>query len=1175
MFIKVGTKMVNGVNKKAKILIVDDIPDTVQLLKDWLESHEYDALGVTSSLMALEVAETEKPDLILLDIMMPKMDGMETCRRLKANPKTAGIPVVIVTAKNPSDARAEGMMAGAVDYITKPVNLNDLIKRIDTALSTTSQEPADVQRLLEEAAHSALTILSTEMVWLLGVDNSDQTLKHRVLATTGGARLETEFLLKVAGGQSIPRFPTQDDSNPICSTLMTRKMMVNVPTDTLKGNPSTQALFQAAELIRLNYLTIVPLTAAGKTPGVMILGELQPRDMESARARQIMTALGTQAAIALDYSRLITDLTQREVDMQREQNFRQMILDTMSDGLVVIDSKGTVKYTNRRLLRMTNYPRGYWEGRSVGELFHPDDRVEVMVGLLREGITTMKFEQRVITRDNRVLPVWLTRSRAQSDDLNNQVIVLSDMTEQKRREADLERQTARLLALNQSSHAITSNLSLHETLNNILNAARNVVESQGASLFLINKDNPEELMVVAAVGTGASIIQGLRVPLGEGVAGWVAREARPQLVSDIERDPRFYRAVDEQTGLSTRSLIAVPLINADQVIGVIEVVNKLNDGLFTQDDVHLLESMAGTAAVSIVNARLFDETRRRVNELGTLLNASEAASSTLQFSQVLESIARNLAEGLNASRCIIMAWNAGKNRLESLADMCDMTWMVENAPRRRLDDEPLAKQALTSNRPLTASLLKADLSDNEREALARTGMVSLLLLPVPRDGVVIGLVELYSLSPRAMFGQRDAVEAFAVVETWALGEAVNRFEEAEPEQLTDLASQLLKIGATCWVTIYAWETDADEMVLLHEQGFAEWTKRPGTTLPIDNYPTMQEVIRDKEWRMGSLEDAQADPAEANWLAYHGGRASLMLPLLERGTPAGIIKLVSAEDRRFDEDEIRLGQGIANVVSSALENARLYQSLDSRARALEGAYRELQEADKAKDEFIQNVSHELRTPLISVLGYASLLGEGEFGPVTEQQVEALGIINQKAQKLADLVEDIVSVQALETRTYDRHPAHMLEIVQEVLQKHAKRIQEVGLQINLQASPDLPTVMVDAGSMGEAFEKLLDNAIKFGSEGKTIDVFVQDTSGPVIQVVVRDYGIGIDPSEHQKIFRRFYQVDGGTARRYPGTGLGLAIAKTIIEGHGGRIGVKSALNEGATFVFTVPKAAVSEA
>jgi len=71
---------------------------------------------------------------------MPKMDGMETCRRLKANPVTASIPVILVTARNPSDARAEGMLAGAIDYITKPVNLNELVSRIEIALSRADQQ---------------------------------------------------------------------------------------------------------------------------------------------------------------------------------------------------------------------------------------------------------------------------------------------------------------------------------------------------------------------------------------------------------------------------------------------------------------------------------------------------------------------------------------------------------------------------------------------------------------------------------------------------------------------------------------------------------------------------------------------------------------------------------------------------------------------------------------------------------------------------------------------------------------------------------------------------------------------------------------------------------------------------------------------------------------------------
>ena len=92
-----------------------------------------------------------------------------------------------------------------------------------------------------------------------------------------------------------------------------------------------------------------------------------------------------------------------------------------------------------------------------------------------------------------------------------------------------------------------------------------------------------------------------------------------------------------------------------------------------------------------------------VNELGTILNASGAASSTLQFSQVLEGIARNLAEGLEVGRCTIMSWNASKGRLESLAEICDLTWSSETAPKREFADEPFIQMVLTSGTMVHAS----------------------------------------------------------------------------------------------------------------------------------------------------------------------------------------------------------------------------------------------------------------------------------------------------------------------------------------------------------------------------------------------------------------------------------------------------------------------------------------
>jgi signal transduction histidine kinase len=182
---------------------------------------------------------------------------------------------------------------------------------------------------------------------------------------------------------------------------------------------------------------------------------------------------------------------------------------------------------------------------------------------------------------------------------------------------------------------------------------------------------------------------------------------------------------------------------------------------------------------------------------------------------------------------------------------------------------------------------------------------------------------------------------------------------------------------------------------------------------------------------------------------------------------------------------------------------------------------------------------------------------------------LQIVVDKAQKLAKLVEDIVIMQALETPSFDRQPVDLPTIIHEVIARNSARAQEVNLKIVTRMPQELPAVMADSKSIGDAFEKLLDNALKFATDGERVEVMIQDTDGPMVQVGIHDYGIGIDPSEHAKIFRRFYQVDGGAARRYAGTGLGLALAKAIIEGHGGKIWVKSKLNEGSTFFFTLPK------
>ena len=1151
------------------ILVVDDIPDTLNLLANWLDMHGYHTLRATSGYDAIDIAASQSPDLILLDVMMPKMDGIETCRQLKTQPKTAGIPVILVTARDPSDARADGMIAGAIDYITKPVNLDDLKDRVDTVFRRSDSGKMDVQRLLQEVAHTAMTMLDSRLVWLLAYDEVRNQLVSETLTTSSGSREEASFLKTATGEIGSLDFALDDTENLLVQALVNRQTAINISTLRLKDTPATSQLYEATEQLNINYVTLVPLSAAGKVIGLMVLGYYQPQDTETPRAQQILSSFGSQAATALDYARLMTDLHERESESESDQTFRQMILDTMTDALIVIDSSGHIKFTNRRLLRMTGYDEAYIEGRLVGDLFHAEDRAEIMRGLLSENATTMKFEQRLVTESGRIIPVLLARSRTQTNPLDNQVIVLSDITVQKQREQELERQTGQIRALYQAAQAITSNLSLHEVLQDILNAATNVVEAQGASLFLVNREKDNELFVVAAVGYRADDMLGLQVPFGEGLAGWVAREAEPQLVTDSSDDPRFYKVVDEQTGMSTRSLIAVPLFQGEQVLGVLEVVNKLGDGVFDVGDMRLLESMAGTAAVSIVNARLYDQARRRVVELGALLGASEAASSTLELASVLEHIVRSLSENLDVAQSIIMSWNNTQNQLVSLAEFANAHWISERGPQQIISTGTVHHEVLQTGRSRIINLQSMPLNALDRQALEQAALASMLVCPIQRLGDVVGTASL--LSDKADAYDTHTISAvFSQITNWANQlEPTVALEQVSNNQLTALIDNLLKIDSTCRVWIQVGTLETDKLTTIRESGFTEWTQRNGPGLALDDNPTLDKVIQSQSTHRMALTTLKETEAEFQWLQARGGRAALLVPLLLHGVSIGMVILIDVDDRLFDAEEINLAQGIANVVSNAMENARLYQSLQSRAKALESAYSELQEADHIKDQFIQNVSHELRTPLIHVLGYADLLAENTFGPINSEQRDALRTIAEKGQQVADIVEAMVTVQTDEKQVYNFQPTDLLNLVQDVIKAQQSKMDKTTLKLVMHLPPNLPQVRADKAAVTEVIEKLLDNALKFGSDGEQIEVMIRDTEGPYVQVAVRDHGIGISKSEHTKIFQRFYQVDGSATRRYGGTGLGLAVAKTIIEKHNGKIGVQSKLGEGSIFHFSLPK------
>jgi DNA-binding response OmpR family regulator len=139
------------VTEPARILVVDDTPNNVKLLADVLAARGYAVLTASSGPQALELVASQRPDLVLLDVMMPGMSGYDVCRKIRERPDTAMLPIVMVTALDPGPERVKGIEAGADDFLTKPVNQAEILARVRSLLriKTLHDELAAVNRTLE------------------------------------------------------------------------------------------------------------------------------------------------------------------------------------------------------------------------------------------------------------------------------------------------------------------------------------------------------------------------------------------------------------------------------------------------------------------------------------------------------------------------------------------------------------------------------------------------------------------------------------------------------------------------------------------------------------------------------------------------------------------------------------------------------------------------------------------------------------------------------------------------------------------------------------------------------------------------------------------------------------------------------------------------------------------
>lgn len=258
-----------------------------------------------------------------------------------------------------------------------------------------------------------------------------------------------------------------------------------------------------------------------------------------------------------------------------------------------------------------------------------------------------------------------------------------------------------------------------------------------------------------------------------------------------------------------------------------------------------------------------------------------------------------------------------------------------------------------------------------------------------------------------------------------------------------------------------------------------------------------------------------------------------------------------------------------VITDVSELKTMQRQLELRAHELEAANEELRLHDRAKDGFLSNVSHELKTPLSTVSGYVEMLSSGNLGELSGPQSSALKVMGRNLQRLVALINEMIEFSRMEIRGI--RPNISLFSVARLVREAVAAAQPHALGKDISIGAFVPEnerpVWGDRGKLAQVLGVLLDNAVKFSTEGGMVQINVSDRPGNALAIAVQDTGIGIEPGYHARVFDKFFQVDASKSRRYEGTGIGLSIAKTIVAAHGGHLELESELHKGCTFTIVL--------
>jgi signal transduction histidine kinase len=568
--------------------------------------------------------------------------------------------------------------------------------------------------------------------------------------------------------------------------------------------------------------------------------------------------------------------------------------------------------------------------------------------------------------------------------------------------------------------------------------------------------------------------------------------------------------------LDQRGFYSTPLMIGSQLMGVILVSGQP----ISEEQRGLLDALAATIAITLENARLYqlsdEKLNTKVQELNILHQIDRELNDALSIERVLNlTLDWALRFAVN-SHAATVAFVDHESHVLRLA----VGYGYDPAQWRRFRAEPWPLERGISGRVARTGQAEniPDAQRDEDYFELFEDVHSLMAVPITREDRVIAVITLESRHPNAFTGANlEFVERLAARAAVAIDNA-RLFGEAQRER----RKLELILGSTADAVIVVGYDG--QLLLVNPAAVAIFRLPPKETYAGRSFDTV--------FRVTPLARLYRDACELN---------------------QGLIEEVNLPgERTFHVSVVPTPEVGWSIVMHDVTPFKVTERL--------------------KNELVATASHDLKTPLNVIMGYLDLIEATDA--LSPDSLDYKRRADRSIAHMLTLIDDLLNLARIESGiTLSYNDVSVPVLLRRIVERSALQASEKTIEITIETPPDMPPIYADETRLDQIISNLLSNAVKYNSPGGHVWINAS-LSDSFVHFSVRDNGLGISPEDQTHVFARFYRVRNAETQYIEGTGLGLAIVKSLVEVHGGQIGLESRLGEGSTFYFTIPYLRIPE-